>query len=85
MAYLNDTLQVHTFLFTIVLAGSYMVKARIQGLQRLLGVTKDNKDIRSPWMGAGRVSNMNDDIELPYQDPKFAEKVWWYKRLLLCV
>jgi hypothetical protein len=39
---------------------------------RRCGVTKDEKDIRGQWKGAGRVTNVYDDVELPYQDAKVA-------------
>ena len=40
------------------------------------GVTKDEKDIRGQqWKGAGRVSDVYDDVELPYPDAKVAEKL----------
>jgi hypothetical protein len=40
------------------------------------GVTKDEKPIRGRWKGAGRVSDMYDDVELPYPDAKVAEKLY---------
>ncbi|KAI2507233.1 hypothetical protein MHU86_7190 [Fragilaria crotonensis] len=39
------------------------------------GVTKDEKDIRGRWKGSGRVSDVYDDVELPYPDAKVAEKL----------
>ena len=42
---------------------------------RRCGVTKDEKDIRGRWKGTGRVSDMYDDIKLPYPDAKAAEKL----------
>ncbi len=38
-------------------------------------MTKDEKDIRGRWKGAGRVSDVYDDVELPYPDAKVAEKL----------
>ena len=38
-------------------------------------MTKDEKDIRGRWKGPGRVSDMYDDVELPYPDAKVAEKL----------
>jgi Transcriptional activator of glycolytic enzymes len=39
------------------------------------GVSKDEKDIRGRWKGKGRVSDVYDDVELPYPDCKVAEKL----------
>ncbi len=38
-------------------------------------MTKDKKDIRGRWKGAGRVSNVYDDVEISYSDAKVAEKL----------
>ena len=35
-------------------------------------MTKDEKDIRGRWKGQGRVSDVYDDVELPYPDAKVA-------------
>jgi hypothetical protein len=45
------------------------------GSHSIHGVTKDEKDIRGQWKGAGRVSDVYDDVELPYPDAKVAEKL----------
>jgi hypothetical protein len=42
---------------------------------RKCGISKDNKDIRGRWKGKGRVSDVYDDVELPYPDCKVAEKL----------
>ena len=39
---------------------------------RRRGAIKDEKDIRGRWKGKGRVSDVYDDIELPYPDAKVA-------------
>ncbi len=38
-------------------------------------MTKDKKDVRGQWKGACRVSNVYENIELPYPDAKVAEKL----------
>jgi hypothetical protein len=42
---------------------------------RRCGCSKDEKDIRGRWKGKGRVSDVYDDVELPYPDAKVAEKL----------
>jgi len=42
---------------------------------RRCGCSKDEKDIRGRWKGKGRVSDMYDNVELPYPDAKVAEKL----------
>ena len=37
-----------------------------------LGCTKDEKDIRGRWKSKGRVSDVDNDIELPWPDTKVA-------------
>jgi hypothetical protein len=65
--------------------GSHSIQKYPSTFARRCGVTKDEKDIRGRWKGAGKGStNVNDDVELPYPDAKVAEKLWWWP-LLLCV
>ena len=39
-------------------------------------MTKDERDIRGRWKGTGRVSDLHDDVELPYPDAKVAENLF---------
>jgi hypothetical protein len=39
---------------------------------------KRQKDVRGRWKGRGRVSDIYDDIELPYPDAKVAEKLFFF-------
>jgi hypothetical protein len=41
----------------------------------LCGILKDNKDTRGRRKGKKRVSDQNDDVELPYPDCKVAEQL----------
>jgi hypothetical protein len=38
-------------------------------------INKDKKDIRERWKRKGRVSDVYDDVELPYPDVKVADKL----------
>jgi hypothetical protein len=55
--------------------GSHSIRKYAAAFAQRCGVTKDEKDIRGCWKGAGRVSDVYDDVELPYQDAKVAEKL----------
>jgi hypothetical protein len=55
--------------------GSHSIQKYAATFARRCGVTKDKKDIRGRWKGAGRVSDVYDDVELPYPDAKVAEKL----------
>ena len=56
--------------------GSHSIRKYAATFARRCGVTKDEKDIRGRWKGAGRVSDVYDDVvELPYPDAKVAEKL----------
>jgi len=46
--------------------GSHSIRKYAATFARRCGVTKDKNDIRGPWKGAGRVSDVYDDAELPY-------------------
>jgi hypothetical protein len=52
--------------------GSHSVRKMGSTEARRRGATKDEKDIRGRWKGKGRVSDVYDDIELPYPDAKVA-------------
>lgn len=52
--------------------GSHSVRKMGSTESRRRGATKDEKDIRGRWKGKGRVSDVYDDIELPYPDAKVA-------------
>jgi hypothetical protein len=58
-----------------MLLGSHSVRKYAATYARRCGVTKDEKDIRGRWKGQGRVSDIYDDVELPYPDAKVAEKL----------
>jgi hypothetical protein len=58
-----------------LLLGSHSIRKYAATFARRCGVTKDEKDIRGRWKGAGRVSDVYDDVELPYPDAKVAEKL----------
>lgn len=55
--------------------GSHSIRKYASTFARSCGVTKDEKDIRGRWKGQGRVSDVYDDVELPYPDAKVAEKL----------
>ena len=55
--------------------GSHSIRKYAATFARRCGVTKDEKDIRGRWKGTGRVSDVYDDVELPYPDAKVAEKL----------
>ena len=55
--------------------GSHSIRKLGSTHVRRSGATKDEKDIRGRWKGKGRVSDVYDDIELPYPDAKVAEKL----------
>ena len=58
------------------LLGSHSIQKYAATFAQRCGVTKNKKDIRDRWKGAGRVSNVYDDVELPYPDAKVAEKMF---------
>ncbi|KAI2492284.1 hypothetical protein MHU86_22256 [Fragilaria crotonensis] len=58
-----------------LLLGSHSIRKYAATFARRCGVTKDEKDIRGRWKGTGRVSDVYDDVELPYPDAKVAEKL----------
>jgi hypothetical protein len=55
--------------------GSHSIRKYAATFARRCGVTKDEKDIRGRWKGTGRVSDVYDDVELPFPDAKVAEKL----------
>jgi hypothetical protein len=55
--------------------GSHSIQKYAVTFAQRCGVTKDNNDIRGRSKGAGRVSGVYDDVELPYPDAKVAEKL----------
>ena len=57
------------------LLGSHSIRKFAATHVRKCGVSKDDKDIRGRWKGKGRVSDVYDDVELPYPDCKVAEKL----------
>jgi hypothetical protein len=65
--------------------GSHSIRKYAATFARRCGVTQNEKDIRGQWKGAGRVSYVYDDVELPYPDAKVDEKLcdktlldYWY-------
>ena len=59
--------------------GSHSIRKYAATHARRCGVTMDEKDIRGRWKGKGRVSDVYDDVELPYPDAKV---VYWRTVLL---
>ena len=57
------------------LLGSHSIRKFASTHVRRCGISKDDKDIRGRWKGKGRVSDVYDDVELPYPDCKVAEKL----------
>ena len=55
--------------------GSHSIRKFAATYARRCGITKDEKDIRGRWKSIGRVSDVYDDVELPYPDAKVAEKL----------
>ena len=58
-----------------LLLGSHSIRKYAATYSRRCGCTKDEKEIRGRWKGVGRVSDVYDDVELPYPDAKVAEKL----------
>jgi hypothetical protein len=52
--------------------GSHSVRKYASTTVRNLGATKDEKDIRGRWKSSTRVSDVYDDVELPFPDAKLA-------------
>ena len=51
---------------TTVLLGSHSIRKYAATHARKCGCSKDEKDIRGRWKSKGRVSDVYDDVELPY-------------------
>ena len=58
-----------------LLLGSHSIRKYAATHARKCGCNKDEKDIRGRWKGKGRVSDVYDDVELPFPDAKVAEKL----------
>ena len=58
-----------------LLLGSHSIRKYAATHARRCGVTKDEEDIRGRWKGTGRVSDVYDDVGLPYPDAKVGEKL----------
>jgi hypothetical protein len=52
--------------------GSHSVRKYASTTVRNLGATKDEKDIRGRWKSSTRVSDVYNDVELPFPDAKLA-------------
>jgi hypothetical protein len=50
------------------LLGSHSIRKYAATHCRRCGCNKDEKDIRGRWKSKGRVSDVADDVELPYPD-----------------
>ncbi|KAI2511670.1 hypothetical protein MHU86_2736 [Fragilaria crotonensis] len=59
----------------VSMLGIHSIRKYAATFAQRCGVTKDEKDIRGQWKGSGRVSDVYDDVELPYPDAKVAEKL----------
>ena len=57
------------------LLGSHSIRKYAATHCRRCGCNKDEKDIRGRWKSKGRVSDVYNDVELPYPDAKVAEKL----------
>jgi hypothetical protein len=59
-----------------LLLGSHSIRKFEATVVRKYGITKDEKEIRGRWKGAGRASpDVYEHVELPYPDAKVAEKL----------
>ncbi|KAI2501964.1 hypothetical protein MHU86_12517 [Fragilaria crotonensis] len=57
------------------LLGSHSIRKYAATHARKCGCNKDEKDIWGRWKSKGQVSDVYDDVELPYPDAKVAEKL----------
>ena len=55
--------------------GSHSIQKDAAIFARRCDVTRDEKDIRGRWKEAGRVSDVYNDVELPYPDAKVVKKL----------
>jgi hypothetical protein len=55
--------------------GNHSIRKYAATHARKCGCNKDEKDIRGRWKSKGQVSDVYDDVELPYPDAKVAEKL----------
>jgi hypothetical protein len=55
--------------------GSHSIRKFASTHVRRSGINKDDKDIRGRWKLAKRVSDVYDDVELPFPDAKVADKL----------
>ena len=55
--------------------GSHSIRKYAAAHTRKCGCNKDEKDIRGRWKSIGQVSDVYDDLELPYPAAKVAEKL----------
>jgi hypothetical protein len=55
-----------------MLLGSHSIRKYASTYCRACGIHKDEKDIRRRWKGEGHVSDVYNDVELPYPDAKVA-------------
>ncbi len=55
-----------------MLLGSHNIRKYASTYCRACGIHKDEKDIRGCWKGKGCVSDVYDNVELPYPDAKVA-------------
>ena len=55
--------------------GSHSIRKYAAAFMQRCGVTKDEKDIKGRWKRSGRVSDVYDDVELPYPNGKVAENL----------
>ena len=53
--------------------GTHSIRKLASTHSRRSGATKDEKDVRGRWKGKGRVSDVYDDVELPWPDLKVAQ------------
>ena len=58
-----------------LLLGSHSIRKYAATFARRCGCTVNERELRGRWKGQGRVSDVYDDVELPYPDAKVAEKL----------
>ena len=60
---------------TVGKLGSHSIRKFASTHVHRSGINKDDKDIRGRWKLAKRVSDVYDDVELPFPDAKVADKL----------
>ena len=58
-----------------LLLGSHSIRKYAATFARRCGCIVNERELRGRWKGQGRVSDVYNDVELPYPDAKVAEKL----------